>query len=104
MMATKREIAKALAGSIEKWRAIVEKRGADEGGENCPLCVLFFLKQDSCGDCPVAKAGHPNCASGPYDHWVTHDNTKHLGNGENLCGTCTRLARAELKFLESLDA
>lgn len=103
-MATKRETAKALAGSIEKWRAIVEKRETDDGADNCPLCELFILQTDTCDGCPVAKAGHSDCATGPYDHWASHQINKHTTSFPRKirCGACTRLARAELKFLEGL--
>ena len=103
-MATKRQAARALAGSIEKWRAIVEKRGDDNGASNCPLCAVFVEKQFNCRGCPVSEAGHDRCDTGPYDHWFGHHTKKHTRGWpmEIECGTCTRLAKAELKFLESL--
>lgn len=106
-METKRQTAKALAGSIEKWRAIVEKRGVDEGVFNCPLCAIFY--NDECEGCPVAKkTGEWWCEGSPHEAWELHGGRKHYeeiresGVRENLCGTCTRLAKAELRFLEGL--
>lgn len=103
MMATKRETAKALAGSIEKWRAIVEKTGEDRGHDNCPLCDLFWAL-DGCDECPVAKkTGEKNCVLSPYESWTVHHANKHFRKPNVAhCPTCTRLARAELKFLEGL--
>ena len=104
-MATKRQTAKALAGSIEKWRAIVEKRGVDDGVSNCPLCAIFAHgPSSSCRGCPVAKAGHSGCATGVYERWGQHQYNKHYDEleGKVYCGTCIRLAKAELKFLEGL--
>ncbi len=105
-MATKRQIAKATRGSIAKWHAVSEGVMADNGADNCPLCDLFLNgSSESCIGCPVAVAGQEGCSGGAYDQWVDHHDEKHGRDRwpkENLCGTCTRLARAELKFLEGL--
>ena len=98
---------KGLEGSIEKWRKIVAKEGMDKGTENCPLCRIFFDYID-CSGCPVAKAtGEGFCEKTPYQWWHAHQikchSTDNWGKDKkNECPTCTRLARAELKFLESL--
>jgi hypothetical protein len=42
------------------------------------------------------------CLGTPYEKWSDHQENKHEDCGEIRCGTCTRLAKAELKFLESL--
>ncbi len=105
-MATKRETAKATRGSIAKWHAVSEGIMADNGMGNCPLCDLFIKgPSESCGGCPVAKAGQQGCAGGTYEQWADHHNEKHGRDRwpkKNLCGTCTRLAKAEWKFLEGL--
>lgn len=102
-MATKRQTAKALEGSIEKWRAIVEKRGVDVGTSNCPLCELFY-HDSKCDGCPVQEAtGEHGCNAPPYLGWSDHNRAKHPELIKKIhCPTCTRLAKAELKFLEGL--
>ncbi len=100
-MATKQQTAKALEGSIEKWRKIVVREGQDYSGSNCPLCALF--PDWGCPGCPVMKAsGKSECRGTPFANWRKHQNKKHACGGVNECPTCTRLARKELKFLESL--
>lgn len=103
-MAGKRETAKALKGSIEKWRAIVEKRGVDDGSDNCPLCSLFW-EDAVCNGCPAAVSSTGCCTETPYVAWYRHQEKKHPSTLDLIhCPTCTRLAKAELKFLESLNA
>ena len=104
MMAGKRETAKALEGSIEKWRAIAAGEGGDDGMESCPLCIAFY-EPCCCNGCPVQKAtGRDSCAGSPHDAWSTHhrdEHKKHI-NLKIECPECTRLAKAELRFLEGL--
>lgn len=82
-----KKTAKALEGSIEKWKAIVAGTGTDEGHYNCPLCALFFY--DDCAGCPVMKkTGFGSCSNSPYDDY---------------CQNPTRArAKKELAFLISL--
>jgi hypothetical protein len=89
---------KALNGSIAKWRNIVKGKIADEGSDNCPLCVLFF--QDGCRGCPVsANTGKASCDGTPYrTKWVPA-----AGAGEKaIAPDQIAAAKAELNFLMSL--
>ena len=62
MKPTLAETDAALEGSICKWETIVDGRGEDLCGDNCPLCQIFARKNGSCKDCPVAKAsGNDDC-------------------------------------------
>lgn len=100
-MATARQTAEALEGSIEKWRKIVAGEDKDDGPDNCPLCHLFIDKD--CWGCPVSQISEqPRCSGTPHKNWCDHSDRKHDGVGQNLCSICTRLARKELKFLEGL--
>lgn len=91
------ETLKALKGSIEKWRRIVEGTGWDYGPRNCPLCIMFRDWDDdgvnSCGGCPVKeRTGKDGCEDTPYEAYVDAEGTI----GEKAA------ARAELDFLRSL--
>ena len=89
----------ALRGSIRKWRGIVAGRVVDQGCENCPLCQLFFLKNDNCGGCPVFnKTGLDLCGGTPYGTWSGTGDTYKTATTPEL----KRLAQAELDFLKSL--
>ena len=95
---------KALEGSIEKWRKIIED-GADDGGPaDCPLCEIFIWGDSSCKGCPVANAvGIGGCRETPYTIWSDHQANKHDDQIHAVnCPECERIARAELKFLEGL--
>ena len=103
---------KALIGSIEKWRKIVDKKGYDQGVANCPLCILNHAKNpqyDICCDCPVSmKTTLPGCNNTPYSNWADHHAQKHPVTMNSLpgllvrCNECIRLAKNEMAFLESL--
>ncbi len=100
-----RQTAEALEGSIEKWRKIAVREARDSGKFNCPLCSIFLSASDQrlCYGCPVHEfTGEGACRGTPYRNYDKHQANKHCGSGENLCGTCTRLAKAEVNFLESL--
>lgn len=95
---------KALQGSIEKWRRIVEERGVDKGTKNCPLCQLFY--KDICTGCPVSEhTGYAWCEDTPYPEWTGITSLTILGSGsvrqvhspEQL-----QVAQNELDFLKSL--
>lgn len=61
--------AKALAGSIEKWRRIVAGTGRDCGPDNCPLCARYN-KYSGCGRCPIRQdTGQDYCQATPYDDY-----------------------------------
>lgn len=102
----------ALEGSILKWKRIVRSTKAeDDGTANCPLCELFYnpyLIDERCKGCPVNNSEHnvchKECSGTPYDKWVDHLYHKHGGqlNRQPYCKECLRLAKEELKFLESL--
>lgn len=54
-----------------KWYKIMIGEGSDRESTNCALCAEYFdYKEWSCTVCPVALAGHPNCAFSPYTDWV----------------------------------
>lgn len=99
-----KETLKALKGSIAKWRRIVDRNGPDKGGQNCPLCNVL-----SCGYCPVAQKAKRSCCGGtPYIEWcrrievinpIAFDAEVLRHNGDP---TARKIAKAELKFLESL--
>jgi hypothetical protein len=94
----------ALLGSIEKWKAIEDGTGIDLGPRNCPLCEIFW-NEYRCGSCPVKKKTRRSvCKETPYQEWEEHHNSNHRNfNGlENLCPTCSELAKEEREFLESL--
>lgn len=81
------EIVRALLGSIEKWKAIVDGTGVDDGPHNCPLCQLFI--EHVCDDCPVAEsAEQPYCDGTPYIDYCDEPSTEN--------------AQKELDFLRSL--
>ena len=96
----------SLEGSIEKWEAIVEGTGVDNGVNNCPLCQLFIggrgagvSIQGGCVKCPS------NCGDNytPYREWQTHLIYNHSRAIKKIhCPTCKELAQAELDHLKSL--
>lgn len=94
----------ALRGSIKKWRAIEEGRGADEGISNCPLCKEFITSQ--CDGCPVDVAsGGSGCGGTPYDgfyEWNRLRTNAFEVLNPRVHTKGVRLARAEREFLESL--
>lgn len=64
------------------------------GGETCPLCALYFNKNDSCEGCPVFKTtGLSACEGTPYMEQVWKANT---------AGSYVTACQAEIEFLESL--
>ena len=99
---------KALKGSIKKWEKIVDGTGRDNGGDNCPLCLLFIMNMDNdkdCPDCPIGiKTGENFCEKTPYLAWLNHTRGKHDQSSsiEVKCPTCKKLAIKELDFLKSL--
>lgn len=97
----------ALRGSIKKWEAILSKKGQDDGHDNCPLCKLFHQRGSDCPKCPVALvSSRTHCIETPYERWMTHHgNVHHPWQAHNLsvqCPACSRIAKAELRFLKSL--
>lgn len=106
MLISKRAM-KALEGSIEKWRKIDEEGGMDAGTENCPLCELYFIIWNGCERCPIKmKTTKKECIGTPHPKWCDHQKKVHnisvKAGKVSDCSTCTRLARAELKFLRDL--
>ena len=89
---------RALKGSIEKWRQIVDLEGEDWGNSNCPLCHLFRC----CGDCPVRKITHDGCGRTPFSRWVHHHEKEHFSHQTVECEECHKIAQAEWEFLKSL--
>ena len=76
---------KALEGSIQKWQDIADRKIADEGSDNCPLCKVFLnSKPDEfgCTGCPVAQdTGEMVCRGTPYYAWLDHDDEIGCGGG-----------------------
>ena len=65
--------AKALRGSILKWKKIANGTGKNRGAANCSLCQLYLdgLKVD-CVGCPVmAATGKDGCVGTPYYQYIT---------------------------------
>jgi hypothetical protein len=57
----------ALDGSIDKWQGIVDGTTIDMGGENCPLCHMFYRPPNPCGGCPVRENTQlSGCLGTPY--------------------------------------
>lgn len=103
-----KETLKALKGSIGKWRRIVDRNGPDKASHNCPLCAVFCRAGNACTECPVRKrAGMGGCSGTPYADWSRSHNQRdgrlpssvRRVNGDRAL---MRIAKAELKFLESL--
>ena len=104
----------ALKGSIRKWEKIVAGKGVDEGMDNCPLCQLYKLEDDSldCSKCPVVeRVGEEGegCNNTPYIMWydycqeqndedcIDDNGNKKVGDKRSLMWT-----KRELKFLKGL--
>ena len=91
----------ALKGSIAKWTKVATDRKHDCGIDDCPLCKLFYAPADKCRGCPVsAKTGVGGCRCTPWQDWA-------LAFPWNAVRRATtpalrKLARAELRFLQSL--
>jgi uncharacterized C2H2 Zn-finger protein len=102
----------ALLGSIEKWKQIEKRKGADKGVTNCPLCGLFFNEEPMCQGCPVrADTNKPLCQGTPYINWYDHQRhhlgfhqRHHLGFEEFSvrCDYCRLIARDEKEYLQDL--
>lgn len=91
---------KALKGSIKKWRGVIDKSVEDKGPDNCPLCMLFRIRNRNtmCKGCPVAKRTHAQgCRKTPYEDLDDHYVSRCIG-----CPLCDYLAKKELDFLKSL--
>jgi hypothetical protein len=91
---------RALEGSIKKWEAIVDVRGADDLETNCPLCEFNAY---SCRDC-IACGGDRGCTDTPWGDWYDHHDEEHDSSGSLWvqCDTCLALAKKELEYLKSL--
>lgn len=64
------ETIEAIGESIAKWEGVVKGTIADEGGKNCPLCILCV---EGCDDCPIyVYAGYQGeCIGTPYHDFVS---------------------------------
>lgn len=113
MVGMKPETLTALQGSIEKWQAIVDGTGEDNGSLNCPLCVRFLGEIGDCQiyaddesldeACPVAiRANDTGCSGTPYMTW--NGLAPDFGRAPRIADTPERKAAAlaELNFLKSL--
>ena len=94
----------SLDKSITKWRKIVAStQGKDFDG--CALCKEF--SKGGCWYCPVAiRIKERGCEGTPWAKWVRHQTNshgrQHVRHREPYCRKCLKLAKEELKFLESL--
>ena len=68
---------KALMGSIKKWEKIILGESADNGIDDCPLCIKFHssyseTENGGCSDlCPVkARTKADFCRRSPYRKWM----------------------------------
>jgi hypothetical protein len=99
---------KALKGSIAKWRKIADGTGADKGGENCPLCKVFYTSLVGCGECPIASAGFNGCKGTPYTEWALLEEGDVRGfrfaarGAKAVSDRAKSVAQKEVDFLESL--
>lgn len=63
---SKARVQQAIDASVKKWLDIATGHGEDKGAENCPLCALFFHR-DECEGCPVQKkTNEAGCRGTPY--------------------------------------
>lgn len=101
----------ALQGSIDKWKAIRDDEGEDQGGVNCPLCKKFYRAScyaDDGKQCPVAfRTGRIGCMGTPFETWVKHHDHEHInynreGSTVCKCHVCRGIANVEVRFLQSL--
>jgi hypothetical protein len=89
----------------DKWRAIAEGRGDDDGLRNCPLCQEYYWNGGLCCNCPVSmESGGAGCWHTPYTKWAKHQDAKHGRHPffRVRCPTCERLALDEYLYLLSL--
>lgn len=98
------ETLEALKASIAKWEQNAVAETPDRyatGPHACPLCVMFLLKHDTCGGCPVALAtGISHCNATPY---VRADRALSLwALGVGSSDDAHEAARKEVAFLRSL--
>lgn len=92
----------ALKGSIEKWEDVRDRKIADKGPTNCPLCQLFFANP-GCFGCPVAAAsGDSCCDQTPYEEWGVHQAHHDEHVQRVYCEECEEHAQNEVDFLKSL--
>ena len=104
-MKMRKEILKALKGSVKKWEQIVRSpKGEDNASDNCPLCMI---SDEDCLDCPVSQeVGDTDCDSTPYELWVRHQLYDHKRSFPLTrvphCRRCLNLAREERDLLVSL--
>lgn len=101
----------ALKGSIKKWEDIVAGVGADNGPDNCPLCLEFHEdyredgdKDKCCVGCPVMKrTGFDSCQESPYQIWLKLSDEDWEGDGFRPRTAAQKGAAIdELNFLKSL--
>lgn len=106
MTLTNADVQKALKGSIKKWKAIAAGTGVDEGGDNCPLCQMFYdseSREYSCDGCPVEVDSGSNCAGSPYFPWVIEGSVESSVTSMAITENDKKLAKAELDYLIDLD-
>lgn len=98
---------RALHASLRKWEKIIAGKGQDLGPRNCPLCKLFYTKNEldpkCCVGCPVAeKTGRRWCLGTPYDKWVDAAREYEGKPSKQNIAMCIKIATAELNFLKGL--
>lgn len=100
----------ALEKSIQKWQAIVDGTGRDNGIHDCALCAKYRFGNVNCTNCPVRKKTlEYHCLGSPYIAWRDFagrcKNNLPVGLinfGPSTVEEAKRLAQAELDFLISL--
>lgn len=101
----------AIDASITHWEEVANTTHPSKvfiGGNDCPLCVLFFQwdKPDdyACQGCPIKEATEqPNCYGSPY-YEVAKALIKWRSDPTNpqLAEAFRAAAQEELEFLKSL--
>ena len=106
-MRMNKETLGAAHGGIKKWNKVVQKTsGVDKGWTDCPLCDLYYHKDEQCVGCPIDKKTGNGCRETPYVTWTIHQRNDHNKRQDlsrtPYCKECMRLAKAERAFLISL--
>jgi len=110
----------AINSSLSKWYRIQAGIERDEGGRNCPLCLMFdgadcrYWENDVEFICPIADlTGLNACYGTAYYSWVSHQWNKH--NHEKInhfdCPECAQLIadiiggilEAKKEYLKSIN-
>jgi len=98
------DIEEAWQITLRKWEILSTQADRVEGDEilhdggvsTCGLCLMFhgYVSRGEavCGDCPIAKAGHPECWDTPYRDY----------RGAKSVEDAQLFAKEELRFLKQI--